>query len=64
MNIYKDISTATASRDLKMGLELSLIHKIGTKNKTNYKIMKYALNTFAVIKNSACVLRKEIRYNN
>ena len=37
MNIFKDISTATASRDLKKGIELNLITKSGDKNKTIYK---------------------------
>ena len=37
MNIFKDISTATASRDLKKGIELNLITKSGDKNKTTYK---------------------------
>lgn len=38
MNIFKDISSATASRDLKKGLELNLFEKIGEKNKTIYRI--------------------------
>ena len=38
MNILKDISTATASRDLKKGLELGLFTSRGDKNKTVYKI--------------------------
>ena len=38
MNIFKDISSSTASRDLKKGLELNLFKKIGEKNKTKYKI--------------------------
>jgi Fic family protein len=37
MDIFKKISTATASRDLKKGIELNLIEKIGDKNKTKYK---------------------------
>ena len=37
MNIFKNISTATASRDLKKGIDLDLIEKIGDKNKTKYK---------------------------
>ena len=36
MNIFKDISSATASRDLKKGVELNLFEKIGEKNKTIY----------------------------
>ncbi|RMH64552.1 MAG: Fic family protein, partial [Calditrichaeota bacterium] len=38
MNIFKDISTATASRDLKKGIELKLFKKEGKKNKTKYII--------------------------
>lgn len=38
MNIFKDISSATASRDLKKGVELNLLEKIGEKNKTIYRI--------------------------
>lgn len=33
---YKSISTATASRDLQHGVELGLIKRIGTGNKTKY----------------------------
>ncbi len=38
MNVFKDISSASASRDLKKALELKLITKSGTKNTTLYKI--------------------------
>jgi Fic family protein len=38
MNIFKNISTATASRDLKKGLELNMFEKTGIKNKTVYKL--------------------------
>ncbi len=38
MDIFKDISSSTASRDLKRGLELNLFEKIGEKNKTTYRI--------------------------
>ena len=38
MNVFKDISSATASRDLKKGVELNLFHKTGNKNKTVYKL--------------------------
>ncbi|MFC4688882.1 Fic family protein [Dokdonia genika] len=38
MNIFKDISSATASRDLKKGTELNLFEKIGEKNKTIYRL--------------------------
>lgn len=36
MNIFKDISTATASRDLKLGVTLGLFEKQGELNKTAY----------------------------
>lgn len=36
MNTFKDISSATASRDLKKGVEFNLFEKIGEKNKTYY----------------------------
>ncbi len=39
MDVFKDISSATASRDLKKGLELNLLDKIGEKNKTKYKLI-------------------------
>ena len=35
--IDKSISSATASRDLKKGLEMELFEKTGYKNKTVYK---------------------------
>ena len=38
MDIFKNISTSTASRDLKKGIELGLIEKIGDKNKTKYSV--------------------------
>lgn len=38
MDIFKDISSATASRDLKKGTELNLFKKIGEKNKTIYRL--------------------------
>ena len=38
MDVFKDISSATASRDLKKGLELNLFEKTGEKNKTIYKL--------------------------
>lgn len=38
MTIFKDISSATASRDLKKGVELELFEKIGEKNKTIYRL--------------------------
>jgi Fic family protein len=38
MDIFKDISSATASRDLKNGVEKNLFKKIGELNKTKYII--------------------------
>jgi len=38
MDIFKDISSATASRDMKKGVELNLIEKMGEKNKTKYRL--------------------------
>ncbi len=38
MRVFKDISTATASRDLKKGLELNLFESSGELNKTRYSI--------------------------
>ena len=36
MDVFKDISSATASRDLKSGTERGVFNKIGEKNKTKY----------------------------
>lgn len=36
MNVFKDLSSATASRDLKKGVELKLFKSVGDKNKTTY----------------------------
>ena len=36
MNTFKDISSATASRDLKKGIELGFFKSIGEHNKTKY----------------------------
>jgi len=38
MNVFKDISSATASRDLNKGIEMNYFVKIGEKNKTKYII--------------------------
>lgn len=38
MNTFKDISSATASRDLKKGIELHLFESSGNLNKTRYLI--------------------------
>jgi Fic family protein len=39
MDVFKDISSATASRDLKKGVELNLFEKTGEMNKTKYKLV-------------------------
>lgn len=38
MNTFKDLSSATASRDLKKGVELQLFESSGTQNKTRYRV--------------------------
>lgn len=38
MNTFKDISSSTASRDLKNGVKMKLFEKIGEKNKTKYRL--------------------------
>ncbi|WP_010182976.1 Fic family protein [Aquimarina agarilytica] len=38
MDTFKDISSSTASRDLKKGIELNIFIREGEKNKTIYKI--------------------------
>lgn len=43
MNIFKDISSSTATRDLKKAIELDMFYKEGDNNKTKYKIT--GLNT-------------------
>jgi Fic family protein len=40
MNVFKDISSATASRDLKKGVELNIFYKTGNKNRTVYKLIE------------------------
>lgn len=40
MNIFKNISSATASRDLGIGIKLNLFRKIGDKNLTKYQLIK------------------------
>lgn len=37
MSLFKEISTATASRDLKKGIELGFFEKEGDKTKTMYR---------------------------
>jgi Fic family protein len=39
MNIFKDLSSATASRDLKKGIELNLFKSEGSFNKTKYVLL-------------------------
>jgi len=38
MNTFKDVSSATASRDLKKGIELKLFESVGSFNNTKYII--------------------------
>jgi Fic family protein len=38
MRVFKDIASATASRDLKKGIELNLFESSGKLNKTRYFI--------------------------
>lgn len=38
MNVFKDLSSATASRDLKKGIELNMLESVGSLNKTKYTI--------------------------
>lgn len=38
MNIFKDISSSTASRNLRKGVEMNMLKKTGSKNKTVYKL--------------------------
>jgi Fic family protein len=38
MNVFKDISSATASRDLRKGVDLNLFEKTGEKNQVKYMI--------------------------
>ena len=38
MNVFKNISTATASRDLKAGIDLKLFERTGELNKTIYRL--------------------------
>ena len=37
LKVFNSISTATASRDLQQGVELGILRKIGTGNKTKYQ---------------------------
>lgn len=38
MNIFKDLSSSIASRDIQKGVELGIFTISGDKNKTKYKI--------------------------
>ena len=38
MNIFKDLSSATASRDLKKGMEMNMFESFGNLNKTRYNL--------------------------
>lgn len=38
MNVFKDVSSATASRDLKKGVELNMFESFGNLNKTKYEV--------------------------
>jgi len=40
MGVFKDISTATASRDLKLGVKLGVFEKKGDKSKTIYRVKR------------------------
>ncbi len=40
MNVFKNLSSATASRDLKKGIELAYFEAIGSLNQTKYKIVE------------------------
>lgn len=40
MSVFKEISSATASRDLKQGVQLGLFEKEGDKTKTIYRIIR------------------------
>lgn len=40
MTVFRELSTATASRDLKTGVELNYFHKTGDKKNTTYSLAK------------------------
>lgn len=40
LNVFKDISSATASRDLKKGVDLNLFERTGYKNLTIYRLSR------------------------
>ncbi len=37
MQLFKSISSATASRDLRKGVELAVLKQVGAKNQARYK---------------------------
>ena len=39
MNVFKDLSSATASRDLKKGMEMNMFESVGNLNKTKYIVI-------------------------
>ena len=39
MNTFKDLSSATASRDLKKGVDLHFFEVSGNKNQTKYRVL-------------------------
>lgn len=42
MQVFQEISTATASRDLKLGVDLNYFRKSGDKTKTLYTLIKHS----------------------
>ncbi|MCF6243109.1 MAG: Fic family protein [Bacteroidales bacterium] len=46
MEIFKNISTSTASRDLKKGVEFEILKSTGTKNKTKYTLCNKKYSKF------------------
>ena len=40
MNMFKSISSSTASRDIKRAVDKKIIKKIGDKRLTTYKVLK------------------------
>jgi hypothetical protein len=40
MRVFKEISSATASRDLKYGVDQGIFEKWGDKSNTTYRIIK------------------------
>lgn len=44
MNQYKEISSSTASRDLKVGLDLGFLEKSGSRNTTKYRFKPQSIS--------------------